>query len=124
MERIDERRACTQFSRSSYGGHSLIVTYVWGILAGTSGKRWHEWWPLRGNHHGECRTKEKIGKNEDDEVHRGDPGAYAVDDSSSGPEEYEINEPETNRENDDFFSLAGIAAGRLNSAGPVRSVTA
>jgi hypothetical protein len=92
-----------KFTCLSCGGHSLTVTHVWGILAGTGSERWQEWGPLHENHHWEYRFKEKIEKNEDDEVHRGDPGAYAVDDSSSGPEEYEINEPETNRENDEFF---------------------
>jgi hypothetical protein len=91
------------FTCTACGGHTLIVTHVWRILAGTGSERWQEWGPLKDDHHWEYRFKEKIEKNEDDEVHRGDPGAYAVDDSSSDPEEYEINEPETDRENDEWF---------------------
>ncbi|MGB7538372.1 MAG: hypothetical protein WBM17_07520 [Anaerolineales bacterium] len=92
-----------QFTCQSCSGHIQIVTHVWSALAGTSSERWQEWGPLYDNHHWRYRFKEKIEKNEDDEVHRGDVGAYEEDDSSSEPEEYEVNEAETNRENDEFF---------------------
>jgi hypothetical protein len=92
-----------KFTCHSCSGHSLIVTHVWSTLAGTASERWQEWGPLGDNHHWQFQFKEKIEKNEDDEVHRGDVGAYEEDDSSTEPEAYEINETETNRENDEYF---------------------
>ncbi len=92
-----------KFTCPSCSGHSLIVTHVWSTLAGTGSERWQEWGPLDDYHHWHYQFKEKIEKNEDDEVQRGDAGEYAEDDSSSEPEAYEVNETETNRENDEYF---------------------
>ncbi len=92
-----------KFTCNSCGGHTLIVTHVWSILAGPNSERWQEWGPLKDNHHWQYEFKEKIEKNEEEEVHRGDVGEYEEDDSASEPEEYEINEAETNRESDEFF---------------------
>ena len=92
-----------KFTCTSCGGHNLIVTHVWSILAGTNTERWQEWGPLKDNHHWHYEFKEKIEKNEDDEVQRGDFGEFAEDDSASEPEVYEIYETETNRESDEFF---------------------
>ena len=91
------------FTCKSCSGQRLIVTHVGSILAGSKSERWQEWGPLKDDHHWQYEYKEKIEKNEDDEVHRGDPGAYAEDDSASEPEEYEINETDTTRESDEFF---------------------
>jgi hypothetical protein len=92
-----------KFTCSSCGGHSLIVTHVWSILAGENSERWQEWGPLKGNHQWQYEFKEKIEDNPDNEVQRGDIGEYQEDDSASEPEEYEIFEEETNRESDEFF---------------------
>ena len=92
-----------KFTCRTCGGHSLIVTHVWGILAGAKSERWQEWGPLKDNHHWHYEFKEKIEKNEDDEVQRGDFGEFEEDDSASEPEVYEIYETETNRESDEFF---------------------
>jgi hypothetical protein len=92
-----------KFTCHSCGGHALIVTHVWSILAGTDSERWQEWGPLKDDHHWQYEFKEKIEKNEDDEVQRGDIGEYEEDDSASEPEEYEINEEQTDRESDEYF---------------------
>lgn len=92
-----------KFTCHSCSGHTLIVTHAWNILAGTDSERWQEWGPLKDNHHWQYEFKEKIEKNADDEVHRGDVGEYEEDDLASEPEEYEINETDTNRESDEYF---------------------
>ena len=92
-----------KFTCKDCGGHNLVVTHVWSILAGEDSERWQEWGPLKDNHHRQYQFKEKIGDKTDDEVQRGDYGEFEQDDSSSEPEDYEIIEPETDRESDDFF---------------------
>jgi hypothetical protein len=92
-----------KFTCNSCSGHILIVTHIWSTLAGIRSERWQEWGPLDDYHHWKYQFKEKVEKNEDDEVHRGDVGAYKEDDSSSEPEEYEFNETETNRDSDEIF---------------------
>lgn len=92
-----------QFTCKECGGHNLTVTHVWSIFAGPDSERWQEWGLLKDNHHWQFEYKEKLGKNEDDEVQRGDLGEYAEDDSASEPEEYETYETETNRESDEYF---------------------
>ena len=91
------------FTCKECGGHNLIVTHVWTILAGANSERWQEWGPLKENHHWQYEFKEKIEENDDDEVQRGDFGEFEEDESSSDPEKYEIYEPETSRESDDFY---------------------
>jgi hypothetical protein len=93
----------TKFTCKECGDHNLIVTHIWNILAGVNSERWQEWGPLKDDHHWLFEFKEKIEKNEDDEVQRGDFGEYEEDDSSSEPEDYEIFEAETNRESDEYF---------------------
>jgi hypothetical protein len=89
------------------GGHELIVTHIWNIDAGTESESWREWGPLKDDHHWQFEFKEKIEENPDDEVQRGDFGEFEEDDSDSEPEEYETNEPETNRESDEFYINCG-----------------
>ena len=96
-----------KFTCNSYGGHELIVTHIWNILAGEKSESWQEWGPLKDDHHWQFEFKEKIGKNEDDEVQAGDYGEFEEDDSSSEPEEYETFETETSRESDEFFVNCG-----------------
>lgn len=93
----------SRFTCEECGGHNLIVTHVWSILAGTDSERWQEWGPLKDNHHWQYEFKEKIEENADDEVERGDYGAFEEDESASEPEEYEIYETETDQESDEFF---------------------
>ena len=97
----------SKFTCSNCGGHELIVTHVWNILAGNDTERWQEWGPLKDNHHWQYEFKEKIEENADDEVERGDFGKYQEDDSASEPEEYETYETETSRESDVFFVNCG-----------------
>jgi hypothetical protein len=92
-----------KFTCKECGGHNLIVTHVWNILAGTNSERWQEWGPLNNDHHWQYEFKEKIEKITDDEVQRGDFSEFEEDDSDSAPEEYEIYETDTNRESDEFF---------------------
>jgi len=93
----------SMFTCKECGGHNLIVTHVWTILAGANSERWQEWGPLKDNHHWHYEFKEKIEENDDDEVQRGDFGEFEEDESSSEPEKYEIYETETSRESDDFY---------------------
>lgn len=72
-----------KFTCTSCGGHNLIVTHVWSILAGTNTERWQEWGPLKDNHHWRYEFKEKIEKNADDEVQRGYFGEIEEDDSAT-----------------------------------------
>jgi hypothetical protein len=92
-----------KFTCKTCGGHNLIVTHIWSILAGANSERWQEWGPLKEDHHWQYEFKEKIEENADDEVERGDFGEFAEDDSDSEPEEYETHGTETNRESDEFF---------------------
>ena len=68
-----------QFTCKTCGGHELIVTHIWNILAGNNSERWQEWGPLKGNHHWHYEFEEKIEKNADDEVQRGDFGEFQED---------------------------------------------
>jgi hypothetical protein len=97
----------SKFTCKECGGHNLVVTHVWSILAGPNSERWQEWGPLKDNHHWQYEFKEKIEENADDEVQRGDFGEFGEDESASEPEEYEIYETETNRESDEFFVNCG-----------------
>lgn len=92
-----------KFTCKKCGGHSLTVTHVWSILAGEESERWREWGPLKDSHHWQYEFKEKIEEEPDAEVQRGDFGEFEQDDSASEPEEYEIFEPQTYRESDEFF---------------------
>jgi hypothetical protein len=92
-----------KFTCTACGSHTLIVTHVWSILAGTDSERWQEWGPLKDDHHWQFQFKEKIEDNPEKEVQRGDYGEFQEDDSSSEPEEYETYESETYRESDEFF---------------------
>ncbi len=95
----------SNFTCKECGGHDLIVTHVSTILAGPDSESWREWGLLKANHLWRYAFKEKISKqeDEDDEVGRGDYGAFAEDDSDSEPEEYEIFEQESDSESDEFY---------------------
>ena len=95
--------AAFRFTCKECGAHSLIVTHIWNIEAGPNTERWQEWGPLKDDHHWHYEFKEKVEKNEDDEVQRGDFGEFEEDDSASEAEEYEVYETETDRESDEFF---------------------
>jgi hypothetical protein len=97
----------SKFTCKECGGHTLIVTHVWTILAGADSERWQEWGPLKDNHHWQFEFQEKIEENADNEVQRGDFGDFEEDDSDSEPEEYETYEKETNRESDEFYVNCG-----------------
>lgn len=97
----------TKFTCKKCGGHELIVTHIWNIQAGTESESWREWGPLKEDHHWQYEFKEKVEENEDDEVQRGDFSEFEEDDSASEPEEYEVFEPETNRESDEFYINCG-----------------
>ena len=93
-----------EFTCKECGGHKLTVTRVWTILAGPDSESWQEWGPLEADHHWHFEFKERIEEvNPDDAVERGDYGEYAENDSASEPEEYEIFEPESNTESDEFY---------------------
>lgn len=96
-------RPAWEFTCKACGGHDLTVTRIWTILAGPASERWQEWGPLGPDHHWHYEFKERVQKNPDDAVQRGDFGAYAEDDSASEPEEYEVFEPEDNSESDRFY---------------------
>ncbi len=93
----------SKFTCTQCGGHELIVVHGWNIEAGTESESWREWGPLKDDHHWRYEFKEKVEENTDDEVQRGDFGAFEEDDSVSEPEEFEIHEAGTNRETDEFF---------------------
>jgi hypothetical protein len=57
-----------KFTCKECGGHSLIVTHIWSILAGTDSERWQEWGPLKDDHHWQFQFKEKIEECPDNEV--------------------------------------------------------
>jgi hypothetical protein len=92
-----------EFTCKTCGGHNLTVTRVWTILAGLDSETWQEWGPLEADHLWRFEFKEKIEKNEDDEVQLGDFGEFAEDDSASEPEEYETFEAEGDPESDEFY---------------------
>ena len=92
-----------KFSCKTCGGHSLTVMRIWTILAGPDSEHWQEWGELKDNHSWQFEFKEKIEENGGDEVERGDFGKFAEDDSTSKPEEYEIFEPESDSESDEFY---------------------
>ena len=100
-------RYLAKFTCSKCDGHELIVSHVWSIQAGNNSERWREWGPLKDDHHWQFEFREKLEANADDEVQRGDFGEFQEDDSASEPEEYETHEPETNREDDEFFINCG-----------------
>ena len=93
----------SKFTCKECGGHNLIVTHAWDILAGANTERWQEWGPLKDNHHWKYEFREKIEDDLENEVQRGDFGDFQEDDSASEPEEYEIFESENNSESDEFY---------------------
>jgi len=97
----------SRFTCEKCGGHELTVVHVWNIQAGTNSESWREWGPLRDDHHWQYEFKEKIEKDPDDAVQRGDFGEFEEDDSASEPEEYETHETHTDREGDEFFVNCG-----------------
>jgi hypothetical protein len=97
----------SKFACNKCGGHELIVTHNWIVQAGTDSESWREWGRLKNDHHWQYEFKEKMGANEDDEVQRGDFSRFQDDDSSSEPEDFELNESATNRESDEFFINCG-----------------
>ena len=100
---IRKEKGVFKFTCKNCGGHNLVVTHVWNILAGEKSERWQEWGPLKENHHWQFEFEEKIEEKADHEIQRGDFGDYEEDDSASEPEEYEIFEAETSPESDEFF---------------------
>jgi hypothetical protein len=92
-----------KFTCKTCGGHSLTVTHVWSILAGSDTESWQEWGLLKDDHHWHYDYKEKVEKEEDNGVERGDFGEFAEDDSDSEPEEYEMAEQESNSEGDEYY---------------------
>ena len=92
-----------EFTCIKCGGHNLIVTRIWTVLAGPLSERWQEWGLLEAGHLWRFEYQEKIGQNEDDAVERGDFGEYAEDDSATEPEDYEIFEPQDDPESDEFY---------------------
>lgn len=99
---MDEKEAW-KFTCKECGGHSLVVTHVWNILAGANSERWQEWGPLKDNHHWQYEFKERVGDKSEDEVQMGNLSDFEEDDSTSEPEEYEIHEREDDRESDEFY---------------------
>ena len=97
----------SKFTCKKCGGHELTVVHVWNIQAGSDSESWREWGPLKDDHHWQYEFKEKIEENPDDEVQRGDFGDFEKDDSESEPEEYEVNEPGTDRNYDEFYVNCG-----------------
>ena len=67
-----------KFTCSKCDGHELTVTHIWSIQAGNDSERWREWGPLTDDHHWQYEFKERIEKNPDDEVDRGDRGEFKV----------------------------------------------
>jgi hypothetical protein len=96
-----------KFTCSVCGGHDLTVMHVWNILADLESEQWQEWGPLKDNHHWQYEFKEKLDENEGDEPQLGDLSEFAEDDSDSNPEDYEVFEPKTNQEDDEFFVNCG-----------------
>jgi hypothetical protein len=92
-----------RFTCKECGGHDLIVTHVWSILAGLESESWQEWGLLKANHLWRFNFKEKIEEDEEDDGERGDYGEFIEDDSDSEPQEYEIIEQESDSEGDEFY---------------------
>ena len=92
-----------EFTCKTCGGHQLTVYRIWKILAGPDSETWQEWGPLEADHLWHFEFQEKIEKDDDDEVQRGDFGEYAEDDSASEPEAFEVFEPESDPEGDEFY---------------------
>jgi hypothetical protein len=97
----------SKFTCSTCGGNQLIVTHIWNLEAGNDSETWREWGPLKDDHHWQFQFKERVQKDQDDEVQRGDFGELEEDDSASEPEEYEVYETGTDRESDEFFVNCG-----------------
>ena len=97
----------SKFTCKKCSGHELIVTHVWNIQAGEASERWQEWGPLKDDHHWKYEFKEKAEDVADEEVQIGDFSEFEEDDSDSEPEEYEIHETETDRENDEVLLNCG-----------------
>jgi hypothetical protein len=91
------------FTCETCGAQKLIVTRVWKILAGPVSESWQEWGPLEPNHLWHFEFKEKIEKDKDNEVERGDSSEFAEDDSDSEPDDYEKFEPGGDPEGDEFY---------------------
>lgn len=102
-----EQNEISKFTCRDCGYHQLIVSRVWNIEAGINSETWREWGPLKDDHHWQFQFKEKIEKNEDDEVQRGNFGEFSEDDSDSEPEDYESMDSDVNRESDEFFVNCG-----------------
>jgi hypothetical protein len=96
-------KGISKFTCTECGGHNLVVTHTWNIMAGANSERWQEWGPLKDDHHWHYEFRENIEDDIENEVERGDFGDYEEDDASTEPEEYEIYETETSRESDEFF---------------------
>jgi len=83
-----------KFTCKTCGAHKLTITRAWHILASPESERWQEWGPLEANHLWHFEFKEKIEKDEENEVNRSDYrrdfGEYAQDTSISILEDYEI----------------------------------
>jgi hypothetical protein len=93
----------TKFTCKECGGHNLVVTHAWNLLAGANSERWQEWGPLKCDHHWHFEFQEKIEDDWENEVQRGDFGDFEEDDSASEPEEYEIYGTENDRASDEYF---------------------
>lgn len=97
----------SKFTCRKCGSHELIVIHIWNIQAGNESENWREWGPLKNDHHWQYEFKEKIEKNADDEVQRGDFSDFEEDDSDSEPEDYEVHETQTSRDSSEFFVNCG-----------------
>jgi hypothetical protein len=109
-----EENGIPKFTCFECGEHQLVVTHLWDIEAGMDSERWREWGPLKDDHHWEFEFKEKVEPNEEndenedeEEVQTGTVGEFLEDDSDSEPEDYEIIEPETSRDSDEYFLNCG-----------------
>jgi len=89
------------FTCKTCGIHNLNVFRFWTILAGPDTENWQEWGPLDADHRWHFEFKKKLEKADTGE--QWDFAEYARDLSSSGPEAYEIHEPESNPGNDRFY---------------------
>jgi hypothetical protein len=96
-----------KFTCSVCGGYDVTLMHVWNILADLDSEQWQEWGPLKDNHHWQYEFKEKLDENEGDEPQLGYLSEFAEDDSDSNPEDYEVFEPKTNQEDDEFFVNCG-----------------
>jgi len=101
---MDDYQPC-EFICKTCGGRSINVFRNWTVLAGRDSQSWQEWGPLEAGHLWRFVFKKRLEKegDKDAEVEGWDFAAYAKDDSSSKPEEYEIYEPEDNPGNDEFY---------------------